>query len=38
MSKFDHKKIMPRYSAIAIMMTLIAAAVVVKAAYVMTVG
>ncbi|WP_315578269.1 penicillin-binding protein [Hoylesella oralis] len=36
MSKFDHKKIMPRYSAIAIMMTLIAAAVVVKAAYVMT--
>ena len=36
MSKFDHKKIMPRYSAIAIMMTLIAVAVVVKAAYVMT--
>ncbi len=36
MSKFNYKKIMPRYSAIAIMMTLIAAIVVVKAAYVMT--
>ncbi|HEY9551320.1 MAG TPA: penicillin-binding protein, partial [Prevotella sp.] len=36
MSKFDHNKIMPRYSAIAIMMTLLAVAVLVKAGYIMT--
>ena len=36
MSKFDHKKIMPRYSAIAIMMTLLATAVVGKTLYIMT--
>ncbi len=28
MSKFDHKKVMPRFSAIAIVMTLLALAVV----------
>ncbi len=36
MSKFDHKKVMPRYTAIAITMTLIATAVVGKAFYIMT--
>ncbi len=36
MSKFEHKKIMPRYSAIAIIMTLIATAIVGKALYIMT--
>ena len=36
MSKFDHKKIMPRYSAIAIVMTLLATAVVGKTLYIMT--
>ncbi|WP_276943727.1 penicillin-binding transpeptidase domain-containing protein, partial [Hallella colorans] len=36
MSKFDYNKIMPRYSAIAVLMTLVAIAVVGKAAYVMT--
>ena len=36
MSKFEHKKVMPRYSAIAIIMTLIAAAIVGKAFYIMT--
>jgi len=36
MSKFNHKKIMPRYSAIAIVMTLLAIAVVGKAMYIMT--
>ena len=36
MSKFDHKKVMPRYSAIAIIMTLIAITVVGKALYIMT--
>ncbi len=36
MSKFDHKKVMPRYSAIAVIMTLIATAVVGKALYIMT--
>ena len=36
MSKFNHKKIMPRYSAIAIIMTLLAAAVVGKTLYIMT--
>ena len=36
MSKFNHKKIMPRYSAIAIVMTLLAFAVVGKAMYIMT--
>ncbi len=36
MSKFDHKKVMPRYSAIAIIMTLIAIAIVGKALYIMT--
>ena len=36
MSKFDYNKIMPRYSAIAVLMTLIALAVVAKASYIMT--
>ncbi|MBM6992167.1 MAG: penicillin-binding protein, partial [Prevotella sp.] len=36
MSKFDYNKIMPRYSAISVLMTLIALAVVVKASYIMT--
>lgn len=36
MSKFDHKKIMPRYSAIAIVMAAVALGVVVKAFYIMT--
>ena len=36
MSKFEHKKVMPRYSAIAIIMTLIATAIVGKALYIMT--
>ena len=36
MSKFNNKKIMPRYSAIAIVMTLVAVAVVGKALYLMT--
>ncbi|MBR7086247.1 MAG: transpeptidase family protein [Prevotella sp.] len=36
MSKFNHKKVMPRYSALAIVMTLLAAAVVGKALYIMT--
>lgn len=36
MNKFDYKKIMPRYSALAIMMTLIALAVVGKTIYIMT--
>ena len=36
MSKFDHKKIMPRYSAIAIVMAILAACVIGKAFYVMT--
>ncbi len=36
MSKFDYKKIMPRYSAIAIVMTLVAVAVVGKTMYIMT--
>lgn len=36
MSKFDNKKIMPRYSFIAIVMTLIALMVLGKAAYLMT--
>lgn len=36
MNKFDYKKIMPRYSALAIMMTLIALAVVGKTMYIMT--
>ena len=35
-SKFDYKKIMPRYSVIAIVMTLVAVAVVCKAFYTMT--
>lgn len=35
-SKFDHKKVMPRYSAIAIIMTIFALAVVGKALYIMT--
>lgn len=35
-SKFDHKKVMPRYSAIAIIMTIFAIAVVGKALYIMT--
>ena len=36
MSKFDNKKVMPRYSAIAIIMALVAFAVVGKALYIMT--
>ncbi len=36
MSKFDNKKIIPRYRAIAILMTLLALAVLVKASYIMT--
>lgn len=36
MSKFDYNKIMPRYSAIAVLMSLIAVAVVVRAGYIMT--
>lgn len=36
MSKFNQKKVMPRYSALAIVMTLLAAAVVGKALYIMT--
>lgn len=36
MSKFDQKKIMPRYSAIVIVMTLLATAVVGKTLYIMT--
>jgi cell division protein FtsI (penicillin-binding protein 3) len=36
MSKFDYKKIMPRYSFIAILMTLLAAAVLAKTLYIMT--
>lgn len=36
MNKFDYKKIMPRYSALAIMMTLVALAVVGKTVYIMT--
>ncbi len=36
MSKFEHKKVMPRYSAIAIIMTLLPLAVVGKAFYIMT--
>ena len=37
MSKFNSNKTMPRYSAIALVMTMIAFAVVVKAGYIMTV-
>ena len=37
MSKFDYKKIMPRYSVIAVLMTLAAVAVVAKSFYIMTV-
>lgn len=36
MNKFDYKKIMPRYSAIAIILTLVAVAVVGKTLYIMT--
>lgn len=36
MSKFDYNKVMPRYSAIAILMTLIALSVIGKASYTMT--
>lgn len=36
MSKFDYKKIMPRYSAIAILMSLTALAVLAKTLYIMT--
>lgn len=35
--KFDHEKIMPRYSFFVILMTLIAVSVIVKAGYIMTV-
>ena len=37
MSKFDSNKIMPRYGAIALVMTIVAFSVVVKAGYIMTV-
>lgn len=36
MSRFDHNKTMPRYSAIAFLLTFVAAAVVGKAIYIMT--
>jgi len=36
MSKFDYKKVMPRYSFIAIVMTLVATSVIARAVYVMT--
>ena len=36
MSKFDHNKIMPRYSAFALLMTLLAIAVIGKTLYIMT--
>ena len=36
MSKFDHKKVMPRFSAIAFVMSLLALAVVTKSFYIMT--
>lgn len=36
MSKFDSKKIMPRYNALAIIMSFVALAVVAKTAYIMT--
>ena len=36
MSKFDHKKVMPRFTFLAIMMTLLAIVVVGKAAYIMS--
>jgi cell division protein FtsI (penicillin-binding protein 3) len=36
MSKFDYKKAMPRYSAIAIVMTILAIAVIAKTFYIMT--
>ena len=36
MSKFDHKKVMPRYSAIAIILTFVAVGVIGKALYIMT--
>ena len=36
MSKFDHKKVMPRFSAIAIVMSLLTLAVIAKSFYIMT--
>ena len=36
MSKFDHKKVMPHFSAIAIVMSLLALAVIAKSFYIMT--
>ena len=36
MSKFEHKKVMPRYTAIAIIMAIVAACVIGKALYIMT--
>ena len=36
MSKFDYNKIMPRYSAIAIILTLLSVIVIGKALYIMT--
>ena len=36
MSKFDHKKVMPRFSAIAIVMSLLELAVIAKSFYIMT--
>ncbi len=38
MSKFDNRKVMPRYSVIAIVMTLAAVAVIGKTIYTMTAG
>ncbi len=36
MSKFEHKKVMPRYNAIAIILTIVALAVIGKSFYIMT--
>lgn len=36
MSKFDNKKIMPRYFAIAVVLTLTGIAILCKAAYIMS--
>ena len=38
MSKFDNSKVMPRYSVIAIIMSLVAVAVIGKTIYTMTAG
>ena len=36
MSKFNEKKVMPRYSLICMLLTLVALAVLIKAGYIMT--